>query len=475
MAETEYDLFLSFARNSAEADSISDLAFRLQREVYGVGLKNVHIWVDRSEDPAAEAWERACAGENDGSAVLLAFITPAWFSDPLCRLEAQLFQSFERQLGRKDLILPVRFLPTRDIEFPRTSAHPKLAADLVSRWLLRVDDMAAEEANGFRGSAERLALLLKGQLGQQDREPARYGQATYGKSSFGRARLGQARWRSAEELNEEKAAKPRLEEPQLRAPDLPREDLRALSVEEGATKIEEWFLRNYEPPEMGTPRNDGEYNYIWGGPYETIDVIEQYFDDVATWEQMERAALELDRYSFEWAPHGARIRPSDDDTWQNRQTKWEEETRPWNDERFSAAKAHQDMLQRIEQLEAALEKIGQGPAGMGHNQPPEPIPDELPITRAEFEQLSHDVAHLKSLPAQPDRDQLTEVKAIQDRTESLGRRIAGWILKKADRFVDATVIVAGTKAGSEILGIAPALLEVGQTIWTWLTTLGWRL
>ena len=51
------------------------------------------------------------------------------------------------------------------------------------------------------------------------------------------------------------------------------------TVEEQKEKIRKWFLNNYEDPANCCPYEDGEYQYIWGGPYEPREVIEEYFGD----------------------------------------------------------------------------------------------------------------------------------------------------------------------------------------------------
>jgi hypothetical protein len=46
----------------------------------------------------------------------------------------------------------------------------------------------------------------------------------------------------------------------------PIPDLEGFTDEEAIEIIKEWFLSNFEDPAQGTPRNDGEFLYVWGGP-----------------------------------------------------------------------------------------------------------------------------------------------------------------------------------------------------------------
>src|ERR1700728_3830981 len=69
---------------------------------------------------------------------------------------------------------------------------------------------------------------------------------------------------------------------QLDNPSPPPEDFDGLTVDEAVDLITEWFLQNFERPEDSTPRDDGDWVYIWGGPYEHRDVTEDLFSCVAS-------------------------------------------------------------------------------------------------------------------------------------------------------------------------------------------------
>jgi hypothetical protein len=53
--------------------------------------------------------------------------------------------------------------------------------------------------------------------------------------------------------------------PQLDPP-TPPPDLDDLEDDEAVDVIKEWFLSNFDDPAQETPRNDGEFLYISGGP-----------------------------------------------------------------------------------------------------------------------------------------------------------------------------------------------------------------
>jgi hypothetical protein len=64
---------------------------------------------------------------------------------------------------------------------------------------------------------------------------------------------------------------------------------------------------------MGTPRDEGEFVYIWGGPYDADDVISDAFGDVASLSVIDAAAegVQADGV-YEWAPQTGRAQPPED-------------------------------------------------------------------------------------------------------------------------------------------------------------------
>jgi hypothetical protein len=57
-----------------------------------------------------------------------------------------------------------------------------------------------------------------------------------------------------------------------------------MSQEDAIEAIKDWFLVNFEDPVHSTPYEsaEGGYIYIWGGPYETRDIVEHFFSDAAS-------------------------------------------------------------------------------------------------------------------------------------------------------------------------------------------------
>jgi enamine deaminase RidA (YjgF/YER057c/UK114 family) len=64
-----------------------------------------------------------------------------------------------------------------------------------------------------------------------------------------------------------------------------------------------WFHEHYDSPEENTPYDseEGGYIWIWGGPHEPKDVLEQEFGGVVAEKFIQELAEELESVSYEWS------------------------------------------------------------------------------------------------------------------------------------------------------------------------------
>ena len=76
--------------------------------------------------------------------------------------------------------------------------------------------------------------------------------------------------------------------------------------------IKDWFFENFEDPAHHTPRDSGEFVYIWGGPYDARDIIENVFADTASDELINATIDEVEREGIEWVPNSRRLQPPED-------------------------------------------------------------------------------------------------------------------------------------------------------------------
>lgn len=74
------------------------------------------------------------------------------------------------------------------------------------------------------------------------------------------------------------------------------------SKEKRAELIHDWFFERYEDPANSTPYNssEGGYLYIWGGPYDALEVLSEEFEPWLSIETLEEIADELDLSAMDW-------------------------------------------------------------------------------------------------------------------------------------------------------------------------------
>jgi hypothetical protein len=242
-----------------------------------------------------------------------------------------------------------------------------------------------------------------------------------------------------------------------------------------------WFHSNFEDPTNETPRDNGEFIYIWGGPYDARDELWNEFGSIVPEERIEQVIAEVEASGIQdWAPG-----PNHPST-REREEEWlrqrEQESTAQSesldqiiDRLHSGVKPtygdgyeleqRQAILERLDSLKSALAQTRPAHGGIGHNRPP---PDDdspqalaLPEIRDAEQTISRELA--KAAP-----DALEVAKAT-----SRLRTALGWIGKKLDKGVDAIITVAvveGIHHRPEILPpIVKAAAEVISIIIRWLS------
>lgn len=68
-------------------------------------------------------------------------------------------------------------------------------------------------------------------------------------------------------------------------------------------QVVDWFFENYEDPANGVPRDDGEYFYVLGGPYDAQEEIEDHYGNIPD-KILEDALGVIHRQGFEWIKTG---------------------------------------------------------------------------------------------------------------------------------------------------------------------------
>jgi hypothetical protein len=199
-------------------------------------------------------------------------------------------------------------------------------------------------------------------------------------------------------------------------------DVSGLALEDAVEKIQEWFFENFEDPVHHTPHDssEGGYQFIWGGPYDTREIIETVFDGLDQ-DVIEAAVDSIESEGSDWVPSVSRRQPPVDEDWPEP---------PANAD--DPAALHAEMLQRIAALEESIQALPPPPAGIGHNNPPEQI-EAVPYTPQDQTEIMAAVVVLKTQPVTPTDDGSTAVEAAKV-LEEKGGKFRSWLTRQADNF-----------------------------------------
>ncbi len=126
---------MSYVRFNDEHDDGQLTAFRerLSTEVRAQTGEEFPIFQDRNDIAWGQGWQQRIDETLDAVTLLLVIITPGLFRSPACRAEVARFLERERALGRSDLILPVYYISTREMDDPVLREGDELARVLATR------------------------------------------------------------------------------------------------------------------------------------------------------------------------------------------------------------------------------------------------------------------------------------------------------------------------------------------------------
>ena len=127
--------FMSYARFDDQHDDGQLTAFRerLAAEIRVQTGEEFRIFQDRTDIAWGQNWQHRIDQALDTVTLLLVIITPGFFRSPHCRAETEQFLDRERRIGRDDLILPVYYVSTPEIDDPARRDADPLAATLAAR------------------------------------------------------------------------------------------------------------------------------------------------------------------------------------------------------------------------------------------------------------------------------------------------------------------------------------------------------
>jgi hypothetical protein len=129
--------FMSYVRFNDQHDDgqLSLFRERLSAEVRAQTGYEFPIFQDRSDIAWGQAWQERIDQALDGAALLVIIITPSFFRSAACRAEVERFLAREHELGRHDLILPVYYVSTPELDDPGVRGADELARAVAARQL----------------------------------------------------------------------------------------------------------------------------------------------------------------------------------------------------------------------------------------------------------------------------------------------------------------------------------------------------
>ncbi|WP_417267098.1 hypothetical protein [Celeribacter baekdonensis] len=264
------------------------------------------------------------------------------------------------------------------------------------------------------------------------------------------------------------------------------DEVKAMSSKEQVAMMAEWFRHQFEDPQNETPYNKelGGYVYMWGGPFDANDQIQEEFSDAVDFDTMMLAVDRVQREgTVEWAPQtGGDFyeHPEDDRVASGEIIDGDGDWPPIIAERVPVPpepEARADVIRRLDELEAIVQPLldtfevaAQAAPMMGHNNPPEELELVHAVPREEWLRIKAAIDEIRQQAAveQPD---IESVERSNNRLLAAATALAGWIRKRLTAAVDAGVAI-GVAYGIANPEVAKAaLISAAQAVQTWITSM----
>jgi parallel beta-helix repeat protein len=189
--------FMSYSHFDDEHDRgrLSEFRAQLAGEVRAQTGQPFEIFQDRTDIAWGQNWRRRIEETLDAVTLLLVILTPGFFRSDACRGEVTRFLKREKELGRSDLILPVYYITSPEMNDPSSDELAKvLASRQYANWrklrlkpitspevLEAIAELAEQMAEAFeqRGHGPARSAAVQNRQAPRARErPGSTGQAT---------------------------------------------------------------------------------------------------------------------------------------------------------------------------------------------------------------------------------------------------------------------------------------------------------
>ena len=228
--------------------------------------------------------------------------------------------------------------------------------------------------------------------------------------------------------------------PQLSPVTVPPNNFLGDTTEQMVRRAIDWVHENFESPVHRTPyeTREGGYQYIWGGPYDTDEIVRNAFEGLLPEHILRMAINGLEEASLEWVPSENRILPPDDEDGELGHS--------------DLQVRHDDMLSAATEAKTAFQDVQQQVANIGHNRPPEPINDLLPDD-VQLDDVGDAIDTLQRQDAKPE-------DGGEEAEQALGllTRVRGWWATKLERTADSFFDRLGTRAADTLFVAISALI-----------------
>lgn len=238
-------------------------------------------------------------------------------------------------------------------------------------------------------------------------------------------------------------------------------DLSDMTFDERVEAIVDWFHENFEDPAQETPYDgrEGGYQYIWGGPYEATDELNDAFDYEEYGAEIEAAVGEIESDGLtDWAPNGSRIREIENDGQVDLNP-------PPLEERLAKFRGELDELE-------GFVNAWRGRGMMGHNGPPEEA--QLHISGTELDEAQECIDAVRAELDKPNAIDAATPESLtkaESRFRSIAKKL--WLAIKVG--AGAVALGATKEVGKELMedphAFAMKLEHAAGTIAAWVVHL----
>jgi hypothetical protein len=232
--------------------------------------------------------------------------------------------------------------------------------------------------------------------------------------------------------------------------------LKGLTPAERVETMVEWFFDNFEDPANSTPY-EGEYIYIWGGPYDAEEEIADAFGDIPEDELAEVVEQIHMGGPFDWAPNGNRLRPDNIDDEADA-----EEAQP-------LAERLAELQAQLDELKEVVDAIKNVDPMLGHNQPPAEY--RLGLEDVDIGELSLAIDEIRAElnTAEPQEDANPEnLERANGRLRGIARKLGRWIAAGAVAGAVGMVEQIGGELWEDPAALYAKIESIVHTVTEWI-------